>query len=73
MRQVIRCCSRVVAERERIAFVSNRKGVFNLYVQPSNGAGTEELLLETPNNKSAEIVAIPQVGGLHHLYARHAA
>ena len=36
----------------RIAF---RKGPINLYMKPpSTGAGTEELLLETPNNKIAQ-------------------
>jgi Tol biopolymer transport system component len=31
----------------RIAFQSNRQGQFALYVKPSSGAGTEELLLST--------------------------
>jgi eukaryotic-like serine/threonine-protein kinase len=35
----------------RIVFSSTRKGPFNLYVKSASGAGTEELLLETPNNK----------------------
>ncbi len=35
----------------RIAFASNRKGNFNLYIKPSSGVGTEEPLLETPNIK----------------------
>jgi Tol biopolymer transport system component len=35
----------------RIAFDSNRKGAFNLYLKPLSGARTEELLLETANNK----------------------
>ena len=35
----------------RMAYVSNRKSVFNLYWKPSSGAGAEDLLLETPNNK----------------------
>jgi Tol biopolymer transport system component len=35
----------------RIAFRSARKGAGDLYVKPSSGAGTEELVLETPNNK----------------------
>jgi Tol biopolymer transport system component len=35
----------------RIAFDSNRKGAFNLYVKPWSGARAEELLLETANNK----------------------
>jgi len=38
----------------RIAFVSTRKGPYNLYLKPSSGAGAEELLLETPNNKYAQ-------------------
>jgi Tol biopolymer transport system component len=38
----------------RIAFASNRKGQFNLYVKPSSGAGAEEVLLETPNAKGPE-------------------
>ena len=37
----------------RIVFDSNRKGVRNLYVKPSSGAGSEELLLESPQDKSA--------------------
>jgi serine/threonine protein kinase/Tol biopolymer transport system component len=35
----------------RIAFVSSRKGPYNLYMKASSGAGTEELLLGTPNNQ----------------------
>ena len=35
----------------RIGFRSARKGPGNLYVKRSTGAGTEELLLETPNDK----------------------
>src|SRR5262249_39651286 len=35
----------------RIAFDSSRKGGEDLYWKQSNGAGAEELLLETPNNK----------------------
>src|SRR5207244_4947279 len=35
----------------RIAFLSSRKGFYNLYLKPSSGTGAEELLLETPNNK----------------------
>jgi len=35
----------------KIAFLSARKGKSDLYVRPSNGATTEELLLETPNDK----------------------
>ncbi len=38
----------------RIAFGSTRKGPYNLYLKPSSGAGAEELLLETPNNKYAQ-------------------
>jgi Tol biopolymer transport system component len=38
----------------RIAFLSNRSGPFNLYVNQSSGAGAEEMLLETPNNKYPE-------------------
>ena len=38
----------------RIVFESTRKGPYNLYVKPSSGAGTEELLLESPNNKFVE-------------------
>ena len=36
----------------RIVFNSNRKGVFDLYQKPATGAGNEELLLATPNNKA---------------------
>src|SRR5262249_47372861 len=35
----------------RIVFDSNRKGTRNLYVKPSNGAATEELLLESGQDK----------------------
>jgi Tol biopolymer transport system component len=35
----------------RIAFASTRKGPVDLYVKPAGGAGAEEVLLETPNNK----------------------
>jgi dipeptidyl aminopeptidase/acylaminoacyl peptidase len=35
----------------RIAFHSNRKGVQDLYVKPATGAGSEELLLTTPQIK----------------------
>lgn len=35
----------------RTAFASSRKGVYHLYVKASNGAGDEEVLLETPNSK----------------------
>src|SRR5262249_15121549 len=37
-----------------IAFSSNRRGVFDLYLKPSSGAGADELLLETPNNKQPQ-------------------
>jgi Tol biopolymer transport system component len=37
----------------RIAFSSNRNGVFDLFVKPSSGAGAEELLLESPVPKMA--------------------
>jgi serine/threonine protein kinase/Tol biopolymer transport system component len=33
-----------------IAFASNRKGPYGLYLKPSSGAGAEQLLLETPNH-----------------------
>ena len=37
----------------QIAFVSNRKGgVFNLYLKSSNGIDEDQVLLETPNNKT---------------------
>jgi Tol biopolymer transport system component len=36
----------------RIAFESTRKGSGNLYTKPSSGAGIEELLLESPNQKA---------------------
>jgi Tol biopolymer transport system component len=40
-------------EGKQIAFVSNRKGgVFNIYAKASNLTGDEQLLLETPNNKT---------------------
>jgi Tol biopolymer transport system component len=35
----------------QIAFNSNRKAQYNLYVKPRSGVHTEELLLETPNFK----------------------
>lgn len=37
----------------RIAFQSNRKGPFDIYLKPSSGVGTDTLLLTTPNNKGA--------------------
>jgi Tol biopolymer transport system component len=37
-----------------VLFASNRKGVRDLYWKPANGAGTDELLLETPYDKVAE-------------------
>jgi Tol biopolymer transport system component len=37
----------------RIAFDSNRKGHRDLYLKPSNGAGGEELLVESAQDKSA--------------------
>jgi serine/threonine protein kinase len=33
-----------------IAFGSNRKGVYNLYIKPSSGVGADQPLLATPNN-----------------------
>jgi eukaryotic-like serine/threonine-protein kinase len=35
----------------RVVFSSSRSGVFDLYVKSATGAGTEELLLATPDNK----------------------
>jgi len=35
----------------RLVFASVRKGPFNLYVKSASGAGAEELLLATPNDK----------------------
>ncbi len=37
---------------KRIAFATLRKGAYNLYLKASSGAGADELLLETPNNKA---------------------
>jgi Tol biopolymer transport system component len=37
-----------------IAFSSDRTGTFNLYLKSSSGAGTEKLLLETPNVKTPQ-------------------
>jgi eukaryotic-like serine/threonine-protein kinase len=36
----------------RIAFNSNRGGVYDLYLKPATGAGTEQLILSTPQNKA---------------------
>jgi len=36
----------------RIAFRSNRKGIYDVYVKPSSGVGNEELLLESTASKS---------------------
>ena len=38
----------------RIAFVSNRPGVFDLYVKPSNGSGAEARLVNSPNTKASQ-------------------
>ncbi len=38
----------------RIAFSSNRTGRNNLYLKLASGAGSETLLLDTPNNKQAQ-------------------
>ena len=38
----------------RIAFTSNRTGVFNLYLKPSNGSGAEEGLADSPNTKQPQ-------------------
>ncbi len=38
----------------RIAFSSNRTGVFNLYVKPSNGSGVEEQLVDSPHIKQPQ-------------------
>ena len=35
----------------RIAFASNRSGTYNLYVKGSNGAGADELLLDSKDGK----------------------
>jgi serine/threonine protein kinase len=37
----------------RILFSSNRSGVFDLYEKPASGAGTEELVLDSDQNKFA--------------------
>jgi dipeptidyl aminopeptidase/acylaminoacyl peptidase len=36
----------------RIAFQSNRKGRFDFYEKPSNGAAGEEVIVESPENKT---------------------
>lgn len=38
-------------DEKRIFFASNRAGSYNVYVKDSSGAGSETLLLESPNNK----------------------
>ena len=38
----------------RIVFRSNRKGTYNLYVRPTNGASTEELLVESSQDKTPQ-------------------
>ena len=38
----------------RLAFASNRTGVFDLYVKPSNGSGVEERLVNSPNTKQPQ-------------------
>ncbi len=35
----------------RLAFASNRTGVYDIYQRPSNGSGAEERLFDSPNNK----------------------
>jgi len=40
-------------EGQRVVYNSNRSGVFDLYVKSATGAGSEQLLLSTPQNKSA--------------------
>jgi eukaryotic-like serine/threonine-protein kinase len=42
------------SDGERIAFDSNRKGKRDLYLKQSSGAGNEELLLESPQDKVAQ-------------------
>jgi serine/threonine protein kinase/Tol biopolymer transport system component len=39
------------ADGKSIAFSSNRKNAYDLYQKPSSGPGTEQLLLQTPENK----------------------
>jgi Tol biopolymer transport system component len=36
----------------RVAFVSNRTGIFDLYVEASDGTGAEQLLLKSSTNKA---------------------
>ena len=38
----------------RIAFNSNRTGVYGLYLKPSNGSGAEERLVDSPNTTTAQ-------------------
>ncbi len=38
----------------RIAFTSNRTGVFNLYVKPTNGTGTEERVVDSSITKAPQ-------------------
>lgn len=38
----------------RVAFSSNRTGFYDLYLKPSNGAGAEEQLVDSPNVKAAQ-------------------
>ena len=38
----------------RIAFSSNRTGVLDLYLKPSNGSGAEARLVESPNTKQSQ-------------------
>jgi len=40
------------SDGRRVVFESNRKGVFNLYWKLSDGAGADELLLESDQNKA---------------------
>ncbi len=39
---------------ERVAFASNRTGVLNLYVKSANGAGVEEVVVDSPNAKQTQ-------------------
>ena len=39
------------ADGTQIAFESNRKGNYDIYIKPSNGAGQEQPLLEAPGNQ----------------------